>query len=172
MATYPKPASSWHGRAMRLAVILFAPIAVAALSACASQPALDRGVEQISFEPQPAPFCGVCETTSFVVTATGELRIEKGRWRGNYRHWERRRETKRVTAAQYEAFKQTLEPYVRGESGPTTTASCVDYIPDQDGALVRMTGKDGSRLRAFDFGCLDDSAMNDVVRSAPKVLGL
>jgi hypothetical protein len=159
---------------MKLGIGTVALIAVATLGACATEaasPPKSRG-EQISFRPQPPPFCGRCETTDLVVSADGLLVIERGHWAGNYRNWQRRREVRQITPGQFAAFKGILEPYKPNRDTPPSEPACANYITDNDGAIVEWITDEGRRTRVFDFGCLDDRAMNEAVRSAPKALGL
>ena len=156
-----------------LIVACLAPWLAVALSGCATPPAPGGGVvERISFRPSPPPFCGRCETTAFTVGADGEVRIEKGYWAGSYRDWRIRRTVKHVTAEQFAAFKRRLAAYkpagdvLEGERG------CQSYLSDNDGVVVEWSGDGEARRRVFDFGCLDDRAMNETVRGAPSVLGL
>lgn len=98
--------------------------------------------------------------------------IESGHWAGNYRNWQRWREVRQLAPGQFAAFKGILEPYKPKRDIPPSETACANYIADNDGAIVEWIGGDGRRTRVFDFGCLDDRAMNEAVRSAPKALGL
>lgn len=151
------------------AVVLFA---AATLSGCASLSRPTQGAERISFQPQPAPFCGRCESTNLVVTADGQLHIEVGHWGGHYRNWKRERSIRQITLAQFEDFKRRLEAYRPAEDTLRGDAACVNYITDQDGVLVEWSNGEERQTRVFDFGCLDDPAMNEAVRTAPSALGL
>ena len=159
---------------MKLGVETVALIAVAALAACATHAGSGpkSGVEQISFRPQSPPFCGRCETTNLVVSADGRMVIERGHWAGNYRNWQRRRKVRQVAPGQFAAFKGILEPYKPQRGTEPSETVCLNYMTDNDGVIVEWIGHDGHRARVFDFGCLDDRAMNEAVRSAPKALGL
>jgi hypothetical protein len=159
---------------MKLGLVIAALVAVAPIAGCAAQSTLPlaSGVERISLRPQPPPFCGRCETAAVVVSADGRLVIERGHWAGNYRNWKRRREVRQVTPEQFAAFKGILETYKPSQNTPPGGTACANYISDNDGAIVEWIGGDGRRARVFDFGCLDDRAMNEAVRSAPKALGL
>jgi hypothetical protein len=155
----------------------FAIVIVAAfLGGCAvvpmPEPGLAPGVERISFEPQPAPFCGRCENTKLIVTRDGQLLVEVGHWGGNYRNWQRQRTVRRITSAQFANFKQALEAYKPKEDVLRVDESCANYTHDQDGLRVEWAKGEDRRVRVFDFGCLDDRAMNEVVRASPEALGL
>lgn len=68
---------------------------------------------------------------------------------------------------QFLEFKARLAPY---KPDRDVMNDCKDYLTDNDGAVVEwITGED-TRVRVFDFGCRDDKAMVEAVRSAPKVL--
>jgi hypothetical protein len=154
-------------------VVCLVPWLAVAVSGCAGTPPPGAAaIERISFRPDPPPFCGRCETTTFTVAADGEVRIETGYWAGSYHDWRRQRTVKHVTAEQFAEFKRRLAPYkpthdlLQGEVG------CRNYITDNDGAIVEWSNGAERLKRVFDFGCLDDRAMNEAVRGAPGTLGL
>lgn len=159
---------------MKLRIETVSLIAVAVLAGCATQAPLPpkSGVEQISFRHQPPSFCGRCESFNFVVSAAGRLVIEKGHWAGNYSNWQRRREVRQISQGQFETFKGILEPYKPDLDTLRDHEGCANYITDNEGTIVTWLGGDGRRTRVFDFGCLDDPAKNEAVRSAPKALGI
>jgi hypothetical protein len=145
----------------------------AALSGCAATPAPGAAaIERISFQPAPGPFCGRCENTQFTVGADGEVQIETGYWAGRYRDWRRQRTVKHVTAEQFAEFKRRLAPYKPTQDLLQGEVGCRNYITDNGGAIVEWSDSAERRKRVFDFGCLDDRAMNDAVRGAPSALGL
>lgn len=159
---------------MKRGIETVALIAVALLAGCASQAPLQPGpaLEQISFRPRSPPFCGRCETINVLASADGQLVIERGNWAGIYRNWERRREVRQITPSQFAAFRGILEPYKPDQNAPVREEACANFITDNGGAIVEWIGGDGRLARVFDFGCLDDRAMNEAVRSAPRALGL
>ncbi len=135
-------------------------------------PALNTDVERISFRPDAAPFCGRCDSTSFVVAADGELRVDVGHWAGRYRNWVRKRSIRRISPEQFADFKRRLEPYKPAHDLRRPDEACGSSISDADGLTVEWTHGDERRVRVFDFGCLDDRVMNDILRGAPAALGL
>lgn len=159
---------------MKRGIETVALIVVALLAGCASRAPLQPGpaAEQISFRPQSSPFCGRCATINVLAGADGQLVIERGHWAGNYCNWERRREVRQITPGQFAAFRGILEPYKPDQNTPVGEEACVNFITDTDGAIVEWIGGDRRLARVFDFGCLDDQAMNEAVRSAPRALGL
>lgn len=159
---------------MKIGIESIALVVIVGVAGCATQASVPAksGVEQISFRPQLPPFCGRCETVNFVVRENGQLIVERGHWAGNYRNWQRRREVRQITPEQFAAFKGILEPYKPNQNTSPGEIACVNYITDNDGTLVEWLGGDGRSTRIFDFGCLDDRAMNEAVRSAPKVLAI
>ncbi|MDO8378284.1 hypothetical protein [Phenylobacterium sp.] len=144
------------------------------LAGCATPrvPAPKAEVERISFRPQGPPFCGRCENTSFVVAADGELRMDVGHWAGSYRTWVRKRSVRRISPEQFADFKRRLEPYRPVHDVLRPDEACRSFISDADGLTVEWIHGDERRVRVFDFGCLDDRAMNDTLRRASAALGL
>lgn len=159
---------------MKLGIRTVALIAVALLAGCANQAPLQPrpAIEQISFQPQSPPFCGRCEAIKVLAGADGQLVIERGHWAGNYRNWERRREVRQITQDQFAAFRSILAPYKPDPNAPAGEVACANFITDNVGVIVEWIGGDKHLARVFDFGCLDDQAMNEAVRSAPRALGI
>lgn len=140
------------------------------LAGCAGSPAFDvpQGMDRIAFEEQPPPFCGRCETTSFIALSDGRVMVEQGYWAGDYRNWRTRQRIIETTPEQYGRFREALAPYKPARSAPPP--DCATGLFDQDGAIVRWF-EDGTEVyRYFDFGCLDDPESNDAVRRALQEL--
>lgn len=126
-------------------------------------------MDRISFEEQPPPFCGRCETTSFIALSDGRVLVERGYWAGDYRNWRTRRRTIDTTPEQYSRFREALAPY-KPTRDTAPSDDCATGLSDQDGVIVRWS-EDGTEVyRYFDFGCLDDPVMNEAVRRAPQEL--
>ena len=160
---------------MRAQIGFFAILSAAVLGGCTTVPAsevgLAPGVERISFLPETAPFCGRCENTKLIATSEGQLLVEVGHWGGKYRNWQRKRTVRRITSVQFANFKQALEAYKPKEDVLRGDENCLNYIHDQDGLRVEWAKGEDRRVRIFDFGCLDDRAMNEAVRASPETLG-
>ena len=76
-----------------------------------------------------------------------------------------------VPSERYTRFKEALAPY-KPLQDTVPEPDCADYITDQDGATVVWL-EDGIEVtRVFDFGCLDDRRMNDVIRQSTQLLSL
>ena len=147
-------------------------LAVQAGCATAPREQIGSGVERISYETQPPPFCGRCDSTIIMASANGRLVIETGHWAGRYRDWRRQRSVRQITPAQFEDFKRRLEPYRPAKGDVQGDTGCTHFITDNDGVLVKWSGAGEPRIYLFDFGCLDEKVRNQIVRTAPAALGV
>lgn len=98
------------------------------------------------------------------------LSSETGYWAGNYRNWRSHRRQTQVSPEQFQAFKNHLAPYKPERDVLASENQCKRYITDNDRVTVEWLASDERRIRVFDFGCLDDTNMNDTIRKAPEIL--
>ena len=157
----------------RPAFLVFATSMVFAV--CASQPARSEPGELITYETQPAPFCGRCDTIKLEASSDGRVRIERGHWAGRYRDWRIVRKTVRVTPEQFASFREALAPYrPDGELRLNDELPCKTLNTDQGGASVSWRGGGADAHLAYNRGCDGEAraAMVKALEVAPSSLGL
>jgi hypothetical protein len=147
--------------------------ASALLSGCATAlPEVPAGMERITYEPSPPPFCFGCAVTSFTLSADGGLWLETA-YSGRAQDLSPpRRRYLKTTPETYVALRDRLAPYRTARDFAAVQQSCERYLSDGDGLLVVWSGPTGEQRSTFDFGCEDDRATTAALRAAPEGLAL
>lgn len=161
-----------HGRMGTGAQLLVIAAASALAGACAQPSLIDipHDLDRITYETQPPPFCGRCESTTWTALSDGRVQIERGYWAGDYEDWRTNTRVIMIGPEQYRRFSEALAPYRPQQDTQPDEGACLSGMYDQDGAVVRWREQGVEVFRSFDFGCVDDPTMNDVVKRAPSLL--
>ena len=144
-------------------VTAFAIVALI-LGACASAtPSPD--LERITYDSQPPPFCGRCETRKITVGVDDSVWIEDGHWGGHYSNWRVRHRSIRGEPGTYDRFRDALAPWrPAAEALPSyEDESC---LSDDSGAIITWATSSGAVRRVLDHGCPSDKAIQEVVDAA------
>lgn len=130
-------------------------------------------LERITYEAQPGPFCGRCETRAVTVAEDGRIWVETGYWTGDYRNWRTRHAMIQTAPEVFHRFRVALEPYRPAiERIPTTSGEFCDgpFIADVGEIVVTWSGPRGSVRRWFEQGCGGERETILAVRAAREAL--
>ena len=147
------------------------------VSGCATIPkAPPTPAEQfITYETEPPPFCGRCDTIKIVASSDGFVRTERGHWAGSYQDWRIKRQTLQVTPEQFTRFREVLAPFrPERELLLDDRLPCMTFDPDQGGVSVLWHGAGGDARLTFNRGCEwgARTALVQALEAAPSILGL
>jgi len=149
-------------------------IAVLQLGACASVPAR-QSAESITYDPEPPPWCGRCETRKVTVSADDTIEIEDGHWAGRYADWRVTRRSVQAELGTYARLKEALAPFRPSvERIPQSDGEfCAgEFWSDSGGVVLTWAGPEGAVRRWITYGCSTDRPMNDAVQAARAALPL
>jgi hypothetical protein len=158
------------------------PVALSAISALGAAtlltgcvtglPEIPAGMEHITYDPSPPPFCFGCAVTSFTLAADGSLWLTTQYSGRPQDRLPTRRRFVRTTPETYATLRDRLAPYRTARDSAAVQQSCEHYLSDNDGLVVTWSGTTREQRRAFDFNCEDDQETSAGLRAAPVGLAL
>ena len=157
----------------RLLLLLTLAMTVAG---CSSIPPVNANSDRVVFETSPPPFCGSCDVLKLTVSREGQVWVEHGYWRGDYRRWRINRRYLRISPERTEAFLRTLE---RVKPVASTLISqdhpdCSEFFFDQGEIRISWWVSGSETNLIYDEGCntSDGGRQARILRHAPAVLEL
>jgi hypothetical protein len=130
--------------------------------------------ELITYESQPGPFCGECETLKLTAASDGRVWIERGHWAGNYEDWRTTVREHQLTPEEFRRFRAALGPYRPSGTRTLDEGACASFISDGGGVSIRWRGGGGDAELFYNFGCDPENRreMFRAITHAPAVFGL